>query len=92
MQNKTVHCIRLKKELEALDRAPLPGEIGQRILQQVSKQAWADWQKHQTMLINENRLNMSDTRAREYLRRQLERYFFGDGTTDAISGYVPPSA
>jgi Fe-S cluster biosynthesis and repair protein YggX len=86
---KTVNCIRLNEELEALDRAPVPGEIGKRILAQVSKKAWAEWINHQTMLINENRLNMSDLRARQYLMRQMEKYFFGDGNADTISGYVP---
>ncbi len=85
---KTVHCIKLKQDLEGLDRAPIPGELGKRILEGISKQAWADWLKYQTMLINENRLNMSDTRARQYLLRQAEKYFFGDGA-DAISGYTP---
>ena len=85
---KTVHCIKLKQDLEGLDRAPLPGELGKRILSEVSKQAWAGWLKHQTMLINENRLNMSDLRARQYLLRQVEKYFFGDGA-DTVSGYTP---
>ena len=57
----------------------------------VSKQAWADWIKHQTMLVNENRLNLADARARQYLARQMEQHFFGGGA-DAVQGYVPPSA
>ena len=85
---KIVHCIKLKQDLEGLDRAPLPGELGKRILESVSKQGWADWLKYQTMLINENRLNMSDVRARQYLVRQVEKYFFGEGA-DAVSGYTP---
>jgi Fe-S cluster biosynthesis and repair protein YggX len=87
---KVVNCIKYKKELEALDRAPLPGELGKKILAQVSKQAWSDWLKHQTMLINENKLNMSDLRARQYLTRQLDKYFFGDGQVDRVAGYVEP--
>jgi len=86
---RTVYCIKLKEELEGLDRPPLPSEIGKRIFKEVSKQAWADWQKHQTMLMNENRLNMADLRARQYLLRQMENYFFGDGTTAKIAGYTP---
>ncbi len=87
---KMVNCIKLKQELEGLERMPFPGDLGKKIFEQVSKQAWADWLKHQTMLINENRLNMSDVRARQYLSRQLDRYFFGDGTADTVAGYVPP--
>jgi hypothetical protein len=57
----------------------------------VSKQAWADWLKHQTMLVNENRLNLADARARQYLARQMENHFFGAGA-DAAAGFVPPPA
>jgi len=88
---RTVHCVKLNKEAEGLDFAPVPGELGKRIWQSVSKEAWAGWLKQQTMLINENRLNMADTRARQYLLKQTENYFFGDGA-DTASGYVPPSA
>jgi Fe-S cluster biosynthesis and repair protein YggX len=56
----------------------------------VSKEAWQQWQKHQTMLVNENRLNLADVRARKYLLSQMEKYFFGEGA-DQPSGYVPPS-
>ena len=72
---RTVQCIKLGKEAEGLDFPPYPGELGKRIYQQVSKQAWADWLKHQTMLVNENRLNLADQRARQYLARQMEQPF-----------------
>lgn len=85
---RTVHCIKLNKEAEGLDFAPVPGELGKKIWQSVSKEAWAAWVKQQTMLINENRLNMADARARQYLIKQTEKYFFGEGA-DAASGYVP---
>jgi len=62
---RTVHCIKLGKEAEGLDFPPYPGELGKRIYQNVSKQAWADWLKHQTMLVNENRLNLADQRPLE---------------------------
>ncbi|WP_287985777.1 oxidative damage protection protein [Diaphorobacter sp.] len=88
---RTVHCIKLDKEAEGLDFAPYPGDLGKRIYDNVSKQAWADWIKHQTMLVNENRLNLADARARQYLARQMENHFFGSGA-DAAAGYVPPSA
>jgi Fe-S cluster biosynthesis and repair protein YggX len=86
---RTVHCIKLGQEAEGLDFPPYPGELGKRIYQNVSKQAWAGWVKHQTMLVNENRLNLADARARQYLAGQMEAYFFGDGA-DAVQGYVAP--
>ena len=87
---RTVKCIKLGHEAEGLDRPPYPGPLGQRIWAEVSKQAWADWIKTQTMLVNENRLNLADARARQYLARQMEKHFFGEGA-DAVNGYVPPS-
>ena len=86
---RTVHCVKLGKEAEALDYAPLPGPLGQRIFEHVSKEAWQAWLGYQTMLINENRLSLADKPARDYLARQLEGYFFGQGA-DAVAGYVAP--
>jgi len=88
---RTVNCIKLGKEAEGLDLPPYPGELGKRIWQSVSKEAWAAWLRQQTMLVNENRLNLADARARQYLARQMENHFFGDGA-DAVQGYVPPAA
>ncbi|MCK6432632.1 MAG: oxidative damage protection protein [Burkholderiaceae bacterium] len=88
---RLVQCVYLKKEAEGLDFAPYPGELGQRIYAQVSKEAWQAWVKHQTMLVNENRLNLADLRARQYLARQMERFFFGEGA-DQPTGYVPPAS
>ena len=88
---RTVHCIKLGTEAEGLDFPPYPGELGKRLWQSVSKQAWQDWLKHQTMLVNENRLNLADPKAREYLKRQMESHFFGAGAEQA-AGYVPPKA
>jgi Fe-S cluster biosynthesis and repair protein YggX len=85
-----VHCVKLGREAEGLDTPPYPGELGKRIYAGVSKEAWAGWLRHQTMLVNENRLNLADARARQYLARQMERYFFGDGA-DQPQGYVPPA-
>lgn len=87
---RTVNCAYLKKEAEGLDFAPYPGELGKRIYQNVSKEAWQLWLRHQTMLVNENRLNLADQRARQYLARQMERFFFGEGA-DRPAGYVPPA-
>jgi Fe-S cluster biosynthesis and repair protein YggX len=88
---RTVNCVILKKEAPGLDFAPYPGELGKRIYDNVSKEAWAGWIKHQTMLVNENRLNLADARARQYLARQMEKHFFGEGA-DVAQGYVPPPA
>ena len=90
MMVRMVHCIKLGIEAEGLDRPPYPGELGQRIFEQVSKEAWVGWLKHQTMLVNENRLNLADIQARKYLAQQMEKHFFGDGA-EMPSGYVPPS-
>jgi Fe-S cluster biosynthesis and repair protein YggX len=86
---RTVKCVKLGREAEGMDFPPYPGELGKRIWENVSKEAWAAWLKHQTMLINENRLNMADAAARKYLAEQVESYFFGAGA-DAVSGFVPP--
>jgi Fe-S cluster biosynthesis and repair protein YggX len=88
---RMVHCIKLGREAEGLDFPPVPGELGKKLWESVSKEAWAAWQKHQTMLVNENRLNLADARARKYLTTQMEKYFFGEGV-DQVSGYVPPKA
>jgi len=69
---------------------PYPGELGKRIFENVSKEAWKQWLEHQKMLVNENRLNLADKKARDYLAQQMERHFFGGGA-DIASGYVPPS-
>jgi Fe-S cluster biosynthesis and repair protein YggX len=84
-----VQCIKLGKELPGLDFPPYPGELGKKIYEQVSKEAWQAWLKHQTMLVNENRLNLADARARGYLLKQMENYFFGGGA-EIAKGYVPP--
>jgi len=88
---RVVNCIKLGKEAEGLDFPPYPGPLGKRLWEEVSKQAWADWMKQQTMLVNENRLNLADARARQYLARQMEQHFFGSGA-DVVQGYVPPAA
>ena len=88
---RTVQCVHLKKEGEGMDYAPYPGDLGKRIYNQISKEAWQLWMKHQTMLVNENRLNLADQRARQYLARQMELFLFGEGGDQPV-GYVPPSA
>jgi len=86
---RMVQCVKLGREAEGLDRMPYPGALGQRIFDNVSKEAWQGWIKFQTMLVNENRLNLADAAARKYLATQMENYFFGDGS-QMPPGYVPP--
>jgi Fe-S cluster biosynthesis and repair protein YggX len=86
---RMVHCIKLGREAEGLDFAPYPGDLGKRIFENVSKEAWAQWLRQQTMLVNENRLNLADPKARKYLAEQMDKHFFGDGADTAV-GYVPP--
>ena len=86
---RMVNCVKLGREAEGLDRMPYPGDLGKRVFHNVSKQAWADWLKHQTMLINENRLSPMDPKARKFLEEQMDQYFFGEGAA-MPEGYVPP--
>ena len=77
---RNVQCVLLGEEAEGLDYAPYPGELGQRIYEQVSKQAWQRWLAHQTMLINENRLTPIEPAARKFLEEEMEKFFFGEGS------------
>jgi len=88
--SRTVFCRKHQKELEGLDRPPYPGPKGQNIFDNISKQAWQEWLKHQTMLINEKRLNLMDKATQTYLAEELEKYMAGDDYERA-EGYVPPS-
>ncbi len=83
-----VKCIKLGKEAEGLDYPTYPGELGRRIFENVSKEAWQTWLGHQTMLMNENRLNPLDPKARKFLEGEMEKFFFGTGSK-APEGYVP---
>lgn len=89
--SRAVQCVYLKKEAEGLAFPTYPGDLGKRIYENVSKEAWQLWLKHQTMLVNENRLNLADQRARQYLARQMEKFLFDEGA-DQPAGYVPPAA
>ena len=85
---KTVNCARLKQELEGFEVSPFYGELGEKILNQISKQAWGEWLEFQTMLINENNLNLMDEKNQVYLKEQMEAFLFG-GEVDNIEGYTP---
>ncbi|NLP31529.1 Probable Fe(2+)-trafficking protein [Oligella ureolytica] len=88
---RLVNCLKYKEEKEGLEFPPYPGELGVKIWQNISKQAWQDWIEIQTRLVNENHLNLADARARKYLTGQMESYLFEDQDIEA-QGYVPPSA
>lgn len=77
---RTVHCAKLDREAEGLERMPYPGPLGQRIFDEVSAEAWGQWLRHQTMLINEYRLTPVDPKARKFLEEEMEKFFFGEGS------------
>lgn len=85
---RMVKCIKLDKEAEGLDRPTYPGDLGKRIYESVSKEAWQSWMGHQTMLINEYRLTPVDPKARKFLEEEMEKFFFGGGS-DKPEGFVP---
>jgi len=87
---RTVFCKYLNKEAEGLDFQLYPGELGEEIFNNISKEAWAEWQKKQTMLINEKRLNMMQPEARTFLEEQMKAFLF-EGKDVEIEGYTPPS-
>ncbi|MET4028222.1 Fe-S cluster biosynthesis and repair protein YggX [Marinobacter sp. MBR-99] len=87
--SRTVFCRKYQKEMEGLAMPPMPGPKGQEIYDNVSKQAWEEWQNQQTMLINEKHLSMMDPNNRKYLQAQMER-FFNNEPFDKAEGYVPP--
>ena len=78
--SRTVNCVKLGREAEGLQAPPYPGELGRRIFDQVSKEAWQGWLKHQTMLINEYRLTPIESKDRKFLEGEMEKYFFGGGS------------
>jgi len=88
MNTQTLFCQKLKKQAQALPAAPFPSLLGKRIFEQISKEAWQLWLAHQTMLINEYRLNLMDPQSRVFLNQEMEKFLFGEGS-DKPSGYVP---
>lgn len=88
---RTVQCVKLGREAEGLARPPYPGPLGHRIYDHVSQAGWKLWLEHQTRLINEYRLALSDPEARKFLSAEMEKFFFGGGEM-AQTGYTPPAA
>ena len=77
---RMVQCVLLKREAEGLERPPYPGDLGRRVYEQVSREAWAQWLRHQTLLINEYRLTPIEPKARKFLEAEMEKFFFGAGS------------
>ena len=86
---RMVQCVLLKQELPGLERQVYPGALGQRIHEQVSAQAWQQWLRHQTMLINEYRLSVIEPKARKFLEAEMEKFLFGGGEAAKPEGYTP---
>ena len=89
---RMVHCVKLGREAEGLDKLPYPGELGQRIFENVSKEAWKQWLGHQTILINEHRISPVDPKARKFLEEEMEKFFFGGGESELPGGFVSPES
>jgi Fe-S cluster biosynthesis and repair protein YggX len=85
---RKIQCVFLKREAEGLDYSPYPGELGKRIYSSISKEAWAQWVAHQTMLINENRLTPIEPKARAFLVAEMEKFLFGSGS-EKPKDFVP---
>jgi len=90
--SQTVFCKKYQKELEALVVPPFPGAKGQEIVQSVSKLAWQEWLKYQTMLINEKHLNMMNPESRQFLMAEMDKFFTNSEDLEPVAGYVPPES
>jgi Fe-S cluster biosynthesis and repair protein YggX len=89
--SRTIYCSYLRRDAEGLERVPYPGELGQRIYANISREAWQLWVKHQTMLMNEYRLTPIDPKARQFLVEEMEKFLFGGGSQQP-EGFVTPEA
>ncbi len=89
--SRMVQCVKLNKEAEGLEYMPYPGELGQKVYDNVSQEGWKMWVGHQTMLLNEYRLSPVDPKARKFLEEEMEKFFFGEGS-EAPKEFVDPNA
>lgn len=89
--SRMVQCVKLNKEAEGLEYLPYPGELGQKVYDNVSQEGWQMWVGHQTMLLNEYRLSPVDPKARKFLEEEMEKFFFGEGS-EAPKEFVDPNA
>ena len=88
---RTVHCVKFGKDLPGLDRIPWKGDLGKRVYESVSQEAWKMWIEHSKMLMNEYRLNPLDPQSQKIMEEQMEQFFFGEGSK-LPEGYIPPRA
>ena len=88
---RMVQCVKLNKEAEGLEYLPYPGELGQKVYDNVSQEGWKMWVDHQTMLLNEYRLSPIEPKARKFLEEEMEKFFFGEGS-EAPKDFVDPNA
>ncbi len=88
---RMVQCVKLNKEAEGLEYLPYPGELGQKVYDNVSQEGWKMWVGHQTMLLNEYRLSPIEPKARKFLEEEMEKFFFGEGS-EAPKDFVDPNA
>lgn len=89
MAQRMVKCVKFQRELPGLDEPPFDNELGQRIYENVSKDAWKMWLEHMKMILNEYRLNLAERESQKIITQQMEEYFFGEGAA-LPPGYVPP--
>lgn len=89
--SRMVQCVKLNKEAEGLEYMPYPGELGQKVYDNVSQEGWKMWVGHQTMLLNEYRLSPVDPKARKFLEEEMDKFFFGEGS-EAPKDFVDPNA
>ena len=89
--SRMVQCVKLNKEAEGLEYLPYPGELGQKVYDNVSQEGWQMWVGHQTMLMNEYRLTPVDPKARKFLEEEMDKFFFGEGS-EAPKEFVDPNA
>ena len=85
--SRTIFCKKLQKEASGFDTPPYPGELGKKVYEHISQEAWSGWIGHQTMLINEYRLNLLDAESRQFLETEMDKYLFGEGS-EKPKGYV----
>jgi len=87
----TVRCVKFGKDMPGLERVPWKGELGKRVYENVSQEAWKLWIEHSKMLMNEYRLNPLDPQSQKIMEEQMEQFFFGEGAK-LPAEYVPPKA
>lgn len=85
---RQVFCQKKQQDADALEQPPIPGETGKRIYENIGAEAWNEWVNHQTIIINEYRLNLMDSKARAFIREEMEKFLFGEGT-EKPRGYTP---